>query len=112
MKITYADSVLADLEADRDRWRSVAHQVGAELVRTAIRAAPPKVVAFATRSGDYWAIEVPSIPGLFTQVRDLDDAPSMVKAAAADLLDVEVVVATGHNPPAIRRVVYPAGDLP
>jgi len=40
------------------------------------------VIAKATRSGKWWAIEVPEIPGLFTQVRRLDQVEAMVQDAA------------------------------
>jgi antitoxin component HigA of HigAB toxin-antitoxin module len=53
-----------------------------------------QVTAIATRSGGWWAIEVPELPGLFTQTRRLDQVPDAV-ADAARLLgddDVDVVV--------------------
>ena len=40
------------------------------------------VTANATRAGKWWAIEVPQIPGLFTQVRRLDQIDGMVRDAA------------------------------
>ena len=40
------------------------------------------VTAIAQRSGDWWAIEVPEIPGLFTQTRRLDQIDDMVRDAA------------------------------
>lgn len=43
------------------------------------------VTALATRSDDWWAVEVSEIPGLFTQVRRLDQVEAMVKDAAATL---------------------------
>ena len=43
------------------------------------------VTAIARRYDDWWAIEVPEIPGLFTQVRRLDQVAAMVKDAAATL---------------------------
>ncbi|WEV47301.1 XRE family transcriptional regulator [Bifidobacterium sp. ESL0690] len=43
------------------------------------------VTAIATRSGKWWAIEVPERPGLFTQVRRLDQVDSMVRDAAKAL---------------------------
>lgn len=33
--------------------------------------------AHAVRSGNWWAIDVPDVPGAFTQVRRLDQAESM-----------------------------------
>lgn len=48
-----------------------------------------QVTAKAERSGNWWAVEVPEIPGLFTQARRLDLVPSMV-VEAASLLDVEL----------------------
>lgn len=43
------------------------------------------VTALATRSDGWWAVEVSEIPGLFTQVRRLDQVEAMVKDAAATL---------------------------
>ena len=43
------------------------------------------VTAIACRCDGWWAIEVPEIPGLFTQVRRLDQVAAMVKDAAATL---------------------------
>ena len=43
------------------------------------------VTAIARRYDGWWAIEVPEIPGLFTQVRRLDQVAAMVKDAAATL---------------------------
>ncbi|MCT2087508.1 helix-turn-helix domain-containing protein [Microbacterium enclense] len=48
-----------------------------------------EVTAKAERSGSWWAIEVPEIPGLFTQARRLDLVPAMV-VEAASLLDVDL----------------------
>ena len=43
------------------------------------------VTAIARRCDGWWAIEVSEIPGLFTQVRRLDQVAAMVKDAAATL---------------------------
>ena len=52
------------------------------------------VTAKVVRSGNWWAIEVPEIPGLFTQARRLDQVAAMVQDAAslAGLGDVDVAV--------------------
>jgi len=50
------------------------------------------VTARATRSGKWWAIEVPEIPGLFTQARRLDQIPELVRDAAAMLGHAQVDV--------------------
>lgn len=47
------------------------------------------VTAVCTRSGGWWAVEVPEIPGLFTQARRLDQVEDMVRDAAK-LLDSPV----------------------
>ena len=47
-----------------------------------------KVTALATRSGDWWAIEVPEVAGVFTQTRRLEQVPAMVADAVATMLDV------------------------
>lgn len=52
--------------------------------------------ATATRTGGWWAVEAPSIPGLFTQARRLDQIPDLIVEAAAllghdvDAADVQV----------------------
>lgn len=53
-----------------------------------------QVTAIATRSGGWWAIEVPELPGLFTQARRLDQIPDVVADAAQMLTgdDVDVAV--------------------
>lgn len=48
-----------------------------------------KVTAKATRSGGWWAVEVPEVPGAFTQVKRLDQVGAMAADAVATLLDVE-----------------------
>lgn len=57
-----------------------------------------KVTAKATRAGDWWAVEVPEVPGAFTQAKRLDQIPDMVRDAVALMtgepslsIDVEVV---------------------
>lgn len=44
-----------------------------------------KVTAVTVRSGDWWAIEVPEISGLFTQAKRLDQVAEAVTDAAATL---------------------------
>ena len=51
-----------------------------------------KVTAKATRSGNWWAVEVPEIPGLFTQARRLEQVAAMVADAAAMLGHPQVEV--------------------
>lgn len=48
-----------------------------------------KVTALAQRSGDWWAIEVPEVDGVFTQAKRLDQVPEMVADAVAMLEDVD-----------------------
>lgn len=43
----------------------------------------------ATRSGDWWAIDVEEIPGIFTQSKRLDGVEEMARDAIAITLDVE-----------------------
>lgn len=40
-----------------------------------------KVTAKVTRAGDWWAVEVPEVPGVFTQVRRLDQVAAQVTDA-------------------------------
>lgn len=57
-----------------------------------------KLTAHAERGTGWWVVEVPELPGLFTQTRRLDQVPGMVRDAAAALtgdpeesFDVDVV---------------------
>ncbi|MBC8007587.1 MAG: XRE family transcriptional regulator [Prolixibacteraceae bacterium] len=45
-----------------------------------------KLTALAERTGNWWAIEVPEVPGLFTQVKRLGQVDAMVRDAAAALI--------------------------
>jgi predicted RNase H-like HicB family nuclease len=45
-------------------------------------------VVRAERSGDWWALEVPELPGVFSQARRLDQAEGMARDAIATMLDV------------------------
>ncbi|MFD7982502.1 type II toxin-antitoxin system HicB family antitoxin [Kitasatospora indigofera] len=45
--------------------------------------------ATARRSGTWWAVEVPNVPGAHTQGRNLKEAEQMAREAVALLLDVE-----------------------
>jgi predicted RNase H-like HicB family nuclease len=47
-----------------------------------------KVTAVAERSGGWWAVHVPEVPGVFTQARRLDQVPAVVADAIAALLDL------------------------
>lgn len=47
-----------------------------------------KVTATATRSGTWWAVEVPEVEGVFTQARRLEQVPAVVADAVATMLDV------------------------
>jgi predicted RNase H-like HicB family nuclease len=42
----------------------------------------------AERSGNWWAVSVPDIPGVFTQARRLDQVEEMARDAIALMLDV------------------------
>lgn len=44
------------------------------------------VTAVAERSGDWWAVRVPQLPGVFTQVRRLDQVNAMVADAVSAFL--------------------------
>jgi len=46
-----------------------------------------ELTALCHRSGDWWAVEVPEVTGLYTQARRLDQVTSMVTDAASLLLD-------------------------
>lgn len=49
-----------------------------------------KVTAQATRSGGWWSVEVPEVPGAFTQAKRLDQVADAAAAAVADLLELPV----------------------
>jgi predicted RNase H-like HicB family nuclease len=44
----------------------------------------------ARRSGDWWALEVPDLPGVHSQTKRLDRAASEAREAISLMLDVEV----------------------
>lgn len=50
---------------------------------------PVNTTAICRRVNGWWAVEVPEIPGLFTQARRLDQVEAMVRDAA-DMLGVKV----------------------
>lgn len=56
------------------------------------------VTANAVRVGNWWAVEVPEIPGFFTQARHLDEVPAIVAEAAALLShsEADVLVVAHH----------------
>ncbi|GAA4919856.1 HicB-like antitoxin of HicAB toxin-antitoxin system [Stackebrandtia albiflava] len=45
-------------------------------------------VAIAERSGDWWAISVPELPGVFTQAKTLERGEAMAREAIALMVDV------------------------
>jgi predicted RNase H-like HicB family nuclease len=67
------------------------------------------------RSGAWWAIDVPELPGVYSQVRRLDRVESMARDAIALFLDVdpatlEIRVET-NLPSELRRDVDAVGRL-
>lgn len=57
-----------------------------------------KVTAVAERSGDWWAVSVPEVEGVFTQARRLEQVPAMVADAVALMLDLEEPVEVEVQP--------------
>lgn len=47
-----------------------------------------QVTAKATRSGKWWAIQVPEVPGAFSQAKRLDQVPEMAADAVAAMLGI------------------------
>ena len=47
-----------------------------------------KVTAIAERSGGWWAVRVPELPGVFTQARRLDQVQAVVADAVSAFLGV------------------------
>ncbi len=43
----------------------------------------------AVRSGEWWAIAVPSLRGVFSQARQIDEVPAAAREAIALMLDVD-----------------------
>jgi predicted RNase H-like HicB family nuclease len=43
----------------------------------------------ARRSGDWWALEVPDLPGVYSQTKRLDNADDTAREAIAVMLDIE-----------------------
>ncbi|MFF6997936.1 type II toxin-antitoxin system HicB family antitoxin [Streptomyces sp. NPDC008313] len=43
----------------------------------------------ARRTGEWWALEVPDLPGVFSQVKRLEQAEGAVREAIALMLDTE-----------------------
>lgn len=71
--------------------------------------------ARARRTGAWWAIDVPDLPGVYSQVRRLDRVESMARDAIALFLDVdpatlEIRVET-NLPSELRRDVDAVGRL-
>ena len=48
-----------------------------------------RVTAKVTRSGEWWAVEVPEVPGVFTQAKRLEQVPEMVRDAVALMAEVD-----------------------
>jgi predicted RNase H-like HicB family nuclease len=55
------------------------------------------VTAKITRSGSWWAIEVPEVPGVYTQAKRLDQVDDTVREAVALMLEIKPsdIVLTG-----------------
>ena len=43
----------------------------------------------AVRSGNWWSITVPELPGVFAQARRLDQVETMAREAIAMMLDID-----------------------
>lgn len=48
-----------------------------------------KITAKARRSDGWWAVEVPEVPGVFTQARRLDQVPEMAIDAVTLMLGID-----------------------
>jgi predicted RNase H-like HicB family nuclease len=49
----------------------------------------PIYTVHCVRSGDWWAVDVPEVPGIFTQSKRLDHVETVARDAIALMLDVE-----------------------
>jgi len=56
---------------------------------TASDSSPQGYRVEAERSGDWWAITVPSLSGLFSQTKRLDQVEATVREAIAMMLDID-----------------------
>lgn len=68
-----------------------------------------EVTAICERCGDWWAVKVPELPGVFTQAKRLDQVPAMVTDAIATMLedrDVEVHVTVRAEVPGDARKLH------
>lgn len=76
---------------------------------------PMRITAVAQRSGSWWAVEVPEIPGLFTQAKRLDQVTEMVRDAASALTgkpedEFQVTISSVHINGQIDSVVDAAKE--
>lgn len=81
--------------AQQPKYNITHHDTNRPMPRPSGRTVPDgalPVTAVATRSGDWWAVEVPEIPGLLTQARRLEQVPEMVADAAKPFTGQEVDV--------------------
>lgn len=73
----------------------------------------PTYTARCVRSGGWWAISVPEVPGVHTQARRLEQAEVMAREAIALVLDVPEdafdVVLAPELPPELERAVAAMG---
>jgi hypothetical protein len=56
---------------------------------TAEPAAARSYQAVATRSGDWWAVTIPQLPGAFSQCKRLDQVQAMAREVIALMLDCD-----------------------
>lgn len=66
-----------------------------------------QVTAVATRTGNWWAVEVPEIHGLYTQVKRLGQVADTVREASALLTDepIEAVIVRAVLPDNLQTIV-------
>jgi predicted RNase H-like HicB family nuclease len=66
--------------------------------------------AACRRAGDWWAISVPELKGVHTQVRRLDQAAAMTRDAIALMLDIDPATVTVAVRPDLPPLVVHAID--
>lgn len=64
-----------------------------------------KVTAKVVRSGGWWAIEVPEVPGVYSQAKRLDQIPDVAADAVATMLDIEPEEVEVSIKPRLREAV-------
>lgn len=69
------------------------------------------VTARVQRSGDYWAVEVPEVPGVFTQAKRLDQVEEMVVDAVKTMTGEDAHVLCIEMEPELNALLLQLEEL-